>query len=58
MREVGKVIPHQAGPGASKNPATMNCLDQGGYVNYTETESGMLGTCVINEWTLYNIMNK
>lgn len=58
MLEAGKVIQHQAGPGANKNPATMNCFDQGGYVNYTETESGMVGTCVINEWTLFNIMNK
>lgn len=58
MLEAGKVIQHQSGPGASKNPATMNCMDQGGYVNYTETESGMYGTCIINEWTLFNALKK
>lgn len=40
------------------NPAAVNCLKLGGFLENTETATGQDANCIIEEWQLYREMSK
>ncbi len=57
MERRNLVTPHQYGPGAMPNPAAVNCLDIGGQLREVTTPAGTAGSCVIDEWALFKVIN-
>ena len=48
---------HHYGPGGMPNPASVNCLDVGGTVRIVNEPNGQVGYCIVEEWTLFRVIN-
>jgi putative hemolysin len=57
MLKRGLTKPHRYGNGAMPNPAAVNCIDIQGTLRTENTPAGQNGLCVIEEWSLFRVIN-